>query len=65
MQISAAEFMNDWDQRATWTNERALLSSRMPSGIPNDDTDVLDQRERDGDRQQMPRGSTIKPTVLS
>lgn len=44
------------------------VAQTMPA-IPSDDTVVLKQRERDGDRRrgryQMPRGSTIALTVLS
>ena len=42
--------MNDWDQRGTWTDVCAPL--RPSSRIPTDDTAVLKQRERDGDRPE-------------
>ena len=52
IQISLAEFMNDWDQRGTWTDVCALLRACLPSRIPSDDTVVLKQRERDGDEAE-------------
>lgn len=72
IQISLAEFMNDWDQRATWTNVCALLSSCMPSGVPNDGTVVLNRRERDGDGQrddtkcqEDPQSSSLRSADMS
>ncbi len=52
IQISPAEFMNDWDQRGTWTDVCAPLRPCRPSRIPSDDTGVLKQRERDRDWQR-------------